>query len=405
MLSELFRIVLNYISKRKIRSFLTIIGIFIGISAVVTLISLGQGLTNAVNAQFSKLGSNRLTISPAGAAGISMLRTTVKLTDKDLERAMSVQGVEYAIGVYITSKQISFGKESIQAYVRGISTDEKTIRYAEQSGLYEIEKGRDFKPGDKYKIIIGSGIAEKAFSKKVRVGDIVTIDNIPFEVIGIQKTAGSGIFDYVLRMPLDVARALDNKEDELSSISVIVKSNSDINSVEERLKDTLRRERNEKKGEESFSVQSTRNIINSFLDILKIVQALLVGIAAISLLVGAVGITNTMYTSVLERTRDIGVMKAIGAKESEIMAIFILEAGLLGLVGGIIGVVLGTAASYTIGFVATDIFKVSILKISINPPLLVMLLIFSFAIGAFAGFLPARQAAKLQPAEALRYEE
>ncbi|MEM3690546.1 MAG: ABC transporter permease, partial [Candidatus Micrarchaeia archaeon] len=94
MLSELFRIVLNYISKRKIRSFLTIIGIFIGISAVVTLISLGQGLTNAVNAQFSKLGSNRLTISPAGAAGISMLRTTVKLTDKDLERAMSVQGVE-----------------------------------------------------------------------------------------------------------------------------------------------------------------------------------------------------------------------------------------------------------------------------------------------------------------------
>jgi len=405
MLRDILKIVWNYIKKRKIRSFLTIIGIFIGIMAVVTLISLGQGLTNAVELQFSKLGSNRVTISPAGSSGISMFRTTVWLTDKDLERVKKMPEVEYAIGVYITSKTITYGRESFSAYIRGMATDEKTVRYSEQTGLFEVVKGRNFKPGDEYKVIIGSGIAEKAFSKEVRVGDFITIDNIPFEVIGIQKTGGSGMMDYVIRMPIDVIRGLDGKKDELSTINVIIKKGEDITAASDRIKENLRREKNEKKGEESFTVQTTRSLINSFMNILKIVQALLVGIAGISLLVGAVGITNTMYTSVLERTRDIGIMKSVGAKKSEIMLIFIIEAGMLGLIGGIIGVSLGMAISYAIEFVARNIFNVSILKISINILLIVGPLIFSLGLGMLAGFFPAKQAADLQPAEALRYEE
>jgi putative ABC transport system permease protein len=404
MIGEIFRIVWNYIRKRRTRSLLTIIGILIGISAVVTLIALGQGLTNAVDYQFSKLGSNRITISPAGSTGMPMSKTTAQLTEKDVDTVKKVSGVQFAMGLYVSSKPVSFGNEVKQIPIGGMDVDVETLKYAGQTGLYEIEKGRNFKPGDRYKVVIGSKVATDAFSRTVKVGDMLTINNTQFQVIGIQKSGGTGIMDIIIRMPKDALRELDGKTDEVSMINAIVKEGADIVKTSDRIEEALRNERNEKKGEESFTVQTTRNMINSFLNIIAVIQGLLVGIAGISLLVGAIGIMNTMYTSVLERTSDIGVMKSIGAKNHDILLIFIIEAGLLGLIGGAIGVLLGALTSTLISAVASYYLKADILMISIGPALIFGPLLFSFVIGALSGLFPAVQASKMKPVDSLRYE-
>ena len=406
MIAELFKIVLNYIRKRRTRSFLTIIGILIGIAAVVTLISLGQGLRNAVEFQFSKMGSNRIAISPAGsiAGPLSSGKTSAKLTEDDVKVISKVNGVEYVIGMYASTKAVYFGKEKVSVPIMALDTNTETMKYVDESGVYEIDKGRNFRPGDRYKAIIGSKIADGAYRKNVNIGDTLVINGLEFQVIAIQKSGGSAIMDAMIRVPKDTLREMDGKTNEVSMINAIANENADVVKTSDKIKEALRKSRNEKKGEESFTVQTTMNLINSFLSIIGVIEALLIGIAGISLVVGAVGIMNTMYTSVLERTRDIGVMKSIGAKEQDILLIFLLEAGFLGAVGGAIGVLIGTGLSYSLSAIATFFLKVNILRISIGPLLIFGPIIFSFLIGAASGVFPAIQASKMKPIDSLRYE-
>jgi putative ABC transport system permease protein len=406
MFPELFNIVLKYIRKRKTRSFLTIIGILIGIASVVTLISLGQGLENAIDYQFAKLGSNKISISPAGslAGPMSSGRTTAKLTEDDVKVIKKVKGVEFAMGMYASSKQVYFGKERFSIPIIALDSDAETMKYVDKSGLYEIDSGRNFRPGERYKTIIGSKVADGLYHKNVNIGDTLIIDGLEFQVIGIQKAGGSPMMDMMIRIPKDTLREMDGKTDEVSMINAVADEGADVSSVSEKIKQALLKYRDEKKGQESFTVQTTLNLIESFVSIIAVIQALLVGIAGISLVVGAVGIMNTMYTSVLERTRDIGVMKSIGAKEHDILAIFLLEAGILGAVGGAVGVALGAAGSYIVSYIAFFFLKTNILRISIGPLMIFGPLIFSFLIGAASGLFPAIQASHMKPVDSLRYE-
>jgi putative ABC transport system permease protein len=171
-----------------------------------------------------------------------------------------------------------------------------------------------------------------------------------------------------------------------------------------RIKESLRRLRNVKEGEEDFSVQTTDDLRESFDAILSIIQVVLTGIALISLVVGAVGITNTMYTAVLERTKEIGIMKAVGARNEDILKIFLIESGLLGLMGGLVGVALGLGISYLASVIAAQALGSAIIKFVAPWWLIVGALVFGFVIGAAAGYLPARQAANMRPVDSLRYE-
>jgi putative ABC transport system permease protein len=406
MFPQILKIVFNYIRKRRTRSFLTIIGILIGIASVVTLISLGQGLENAIDYQFAKLGSNKISISPAGslAGPMSSGKTTAKLTENDVNTIKKVNGVEFAMGMYASSKQVYFGKERFSIPIIALDSGAETIKYADKSGLYEIDSGRNFRPGERYKVIIGSKIADGVYHKNVKIGDTLIIDRLEFQVIGIQKPGGSAMMDVMIRIPKDTLREMDGKTDEVSLINAVADEGADVSAVSEKIKQALRRAKNEKKGQESFTVQTTLNLVESFISIIGVIEALLVGIAGISLVVGAVGIMNTMYTSVLERTKDIGVMKSIGAKEHDIFAIFLLEAGLLGIVGGVVGVALGAAGSYIVSYIAFFFLKTNILRISIGPLMIFGPLIFSFLIGAASGLFPAIQASKMTPVDSLRYE-
>jgi putative ABC transport system permease protein len=193
-------------------------------------------------------------------------------------------------------------------------------------------------------------------------------------------------------------------KDEYSIIVVQVRDINQINDVAEKIKEVMRKDRDEKKGQEDFSVQTPEQAISSVKTILNIINAIVIGIAAISLIVGGIGIMNTMYTSVLERTREIGIMKAIGARNRDVLLIFLIESGLLGLVGGAIGIGIGFSIGKIVEYAAGVYLGTTLLRAVFPIELILGSLAFSFFIGMLSGVLPAFQASRLKPVEALRYE-
>ena len=392
---------LEGIKKRRLRSLLTMIGIFIGIAAVVSLISLGQGLGQTISEQFEQLGGDKIMISPG--TGFGAFSSQV-LTQDDLDVVQKAQGIDIATEMYYSSGKISFKGESKSTYIIGLPTDD-TAKIITDMQNFEAEKGRDLKEGDKYKITIGWRLWNKDFfEKSVDLRDKIQINGDDFEVIGLIKKIGNPADDAQVYIPIETAKEIFNAEDEISMIYAQVKKGYDPDKVAEEVKEDLRDSKNEEKGAESFSVQTFENILETFNSIFGVVQAVLIGIAAISLLVGGIGIMNTMYMSVMERTKEIGVMKAIGAKNSHILQIFLIESGIYGLIGGGIGVLIGIGIAKLVEIIAANYLGTNLLQAYISLPLILGALGFSFIVGVISGVAPSYQASKLNPVEALRYE-
>ena len=402
MLKDYFKFVLNNLVKRQTRSLLTIIGIFIGIAAVVALVSLGQGMQRAINAEFERAGSNRIIITPGGLfmgpTGGSL--STATLTDDDLKAVRDVNGIDQAFGMVSENVKVFFKEDSSYVSVWGVDVTNEAIKFMEDVGFFEIDKGRTFKSGDGYVAVIGYRVAEDMFDENVKEGDVIEIEGKEFKVIGTQTKAGTGVHDIVIRIPKKIAIDLFEKEDELDTIIATAKTGLKPSEVADLIKEELADYRDVKEGEEDFSVQTAEQTIQSMNTILNIVQIILVGIAAISLVVGGVGIMNTMYTSVLERTPEIGIMKAIGAKNSDILWIFLIESGFVGLIGGAIGIIIGLGLSKIVELIAVNA-GMDIFKAYMGFPLIIGALFFSFIVGALSGMLPARQAALMNPVDAL----
>jgi putative ABC transport system permease protein len=381
---------------------LTIIGIFIGISAVVGLISLGQGMQDAITKQLQELGADKITISPGSALfGPQAAFTTSKLTENDLRAVKRVRGVDNAGGLVMSTSPVEFKNERKTTFITGIPLDD-SLDFIEESQSFKIIKGRDLIKGDRYRAVIGYAVAQgNFFSKEVNIRDKLVISGQEFKVVGILGEIGNQMDDSSIVIPIDIARELFSLEDEYRYIVVEVKPREEPSEVAEKIKKELRKERGVKEGAEDFNVQTFEDIVDSLNSILGIITAVFIGIAAISLLVGGVGIMNTMYTSVLERTRDIGIMKAVGAKDRDIMIIFLFESGLIGLFGGIIGCIIGIILAVGATQVAASA-GYGFLEAKISAELILFAVGFSFFVGAISGILPARRASKLQPVEALR---
>ncbi len=406
MLLDYFRIALGNLTRRKLRSWLTMIGIFIGIMAVVGLISLSQGMENALLSEFKKLGTNRIVISPGGAAmgPVGGALTPTKFTEEDYNTVKKIRGIDMSASVYSASAYLTFGKQTKQEMVWGFPFDSARIEFYKTQSMFDIGEGRLLRPSDKYKAMIGWGTANELFDKRIKVGNKIYINGVEFEVVGIHKKIGGlagTASDNMVRIPKSAAREIFNKPDEVSAIFLRVKDGYSVDDVAERIKRKLRNFRDVKEGEEDFSVQTSAQVIAAFEQILGVVQAVLVGLAAISLLVGGIGIMNTMYTSVVERTKEIGIMKSVGARNSTIMIIFLIESGLLGAVGGAIGVALGLGIGKVAEVIAMQ-FDITSLQAYTGLPLIFGALLFAFIVGAIAGTLPAIQASKLHPVDALR---
>ncbi|MBS3165937.1 ABC transporter permease [Candidatus Woesearchaeota archaeon] len=406
MFKDYFIIPWKEIKQRRVRSWLTLLGIIIGIAAIVSLITLGQGLQNAIQGQFSALGNDKLFISAKGSSltpGLSV--DAVKITKKDVDVVKSVLGVKQVAAMSYTTARIEYNNNVRYFFIMGMPTEPAEMSLLNGAQNYKISSGRNLQKGDKYKAVLGYAYTKSTlFEKDINLNNKIILQNQEFRVAGFLERIGSPPDDQSILIPFDTYSELFKTGDQVGLIVVQTQEGENVNGVAERITKELGHERRLKEGKEDFTVQTSEQLASSFSTILDIVQVVLIGIAGISLLVGGVGIMNTMFTSVLERTKEIGILKAVGAQNKHIMFLFLVESGLYGLGGGLIGVILGIGTAKLVGIVFAYAVGPAFLVIKINFLFVLGTLFFSFLIGCISGIAPARRASKLNPVESLRYE-
>ncbi|HLC38471.1 MAG TPA: ABC transporter permease, partial [Candidatus Norongarragalinales archaeon] len=387
--AELFLLALGNLRRRKLRSMLTIIGIFIGITAVVALISLGQGLQNVVAGEFAKMGSDKITIMGYnGIAASPFVSATLSkpLTTDELRIVKRSRGIDLAGEILLSNVIVSYKRETKLVFASGIPEDDSRKMIIESQDA-EVSDGRFLEPGEGKSVLIGSYAADGLFEKKIFVGDTIKIQDQDYRVVGVLESVGNRIDDSAIYLNLQEFRRLINQPKTVSMIIAKLKTGEEPSKVAENIEEDLRKYRNEEEGSENFQVSTSEELMASFAMILGVVQAVIVGIAAISLLVGAVGIMNTMYTSVVERTKEIGLMKAVGARNSDITLVFLFESGLLGLAGGVLGVLLGATFGKIAEIMAQQALGSNTFAAAITPTLVLGALAFAFVIGTISGVL------------------
>lgn len=406
MIKDYFLFSFNNLKSRKIRSFLTMIGIFIGIAAVVALIGLGEGLRMAISSQFGFLGTDVLSVqaSGMGLAGPPGVGVAEPLTDDLEEKIAKIDNVEAAINRYIKTGTLEFNDVQGIGMAMSMPSGENR-KIVEEMLNVKTEQGRLLKEGDTRKVLLGNSFTNKDSwgGKGIKAGDRVLISDISYEVVGIMKSKGSYLLDNVVVINEKTLLADFGDDGTVNVIGVKVKDENKIDKTKEDIEKLLRKERNVKKGEENFEVQSPQAMLETLDSTLFAVQLFITIIAAISLLVGGIGIMNTMYTSVLERTKEIGIMKSIGARNSNIFTLFFIESGFMGMVGGIVGIILGLIFAYGFAAIGRAALGADLIQAHISLGLMLGALVFSFFVGLTAGLIPAIQAAKKHPVDALRF--
>jgi putative ABC transport system permease protein len=398
----------------KLRSWLTIIGIVIGVGAVVGIISLGDTMEASVKDRLASLDLASITITPGYAKAQSHMSgpgrmswgvgttTDAQLTDHDIDALRGIKGISYVAGEISGREGISYTGENATLSITGV--DPQVWQYMNS---FELESGRLLEPADKYVAVIGSSVATDIYKKEIGVNQIITINGKSVRVVGILKEEG-GSQDRQIYMPIDAAVNLitDAQKNVFDSIEIKAQSVDVVDTVTTEIEKKLMISRHiANENDRDFSVMALKSMAESITTMISSMTLFLGAIAAVSLIVGAVGIANTMFTSVLEKTKEIGTMKAIGAKNRDILMIFLFNSAMVGLVGGIFGVILGMLVSAIFPMIGVTMMRSGGgTSMSLSPNLMVFGLTLAVLIGVISGVVPAYRASKLKPVDALRYE-
>ncbi len=402
---DIFKLIIRNIRRRKLRSWLTMIGIFVGIAAVVALVSLSSGLQKVVEKEFEQLGTDKIMIMLKTQAGPRAGMGLNPLTKDDLEVVRDVSGIKRVTGLVMANAKVEYRGQVRYLMVASWPDDPEEQKLITDINDYTIEEGRLLSRQDRYKTNVGiSLVKDNYFNPNIKLNDKIKINGVEFKVIGYWERIGNSGDDRSIIINEDLFRKLFNITDREDLIMAQVNPGVNPREVVPVIEKVLRKHRHLKEGDEDFVVQTSEDLLKHLNSILNVVKVVLIGIAAISLLVGGIGIMNTMYTAVLERTGEIGIMKAIGARNSEILQMFLIESGMLGLMGGAIGVIVGIAIAKGVEVAAKAYFKTNLLKAYLPWYLIAGALLFAFIIGSLSGLLPAYQASRKSPIEALRYE-
>ncbi|MDD5340279.1 MAG: ABC transporter permease [Candidatus ainarchaeum sp.] len=416
-LKDILSLALNSIRHRSLRSWLTILGIVIGMASIVTLIGISMGISESINERMTALGSNIITVSAGGmrafgaGGGFGVIgagggfegaappgrergEQTAKITFREADDLRTLPGV-YKLDARVEArKTVKYKDKNSSLTIVGT----QPLAFQDSVGV-DMLYGRYLSTSDQHSAVVGFRVANATFNDLSMLNKEIKIDGNSFRVVGILAESGSGSTDTTVFIPQAVARSMFNLTSATSAVSqVVIVANSgyDTDTVAGTVESRLITLHHVTEQTEDFQVMTAAKMQSTVSSVSDTLTMLLGGIASISLLVGGIGVANTMFMSVLEQTKDIGVLKSLGAKNRDVTALFLSEAAIIGFVGGLLGVLLSFAASAVLGS-----FNV---PTSISAELIIGTLLFSILIGVVAGVFPARSAEAIPPVEALRYE-
>jgi putative ABC transport system permease protein len=401
--SVLIRVAGESIKKNKMRTLLTMLGIVIGVGAVIIMVAVGQGAQRGIASQINALGTNLLVVT-AGASnqsGVSQgAQAFNRLTVDDAEK-LKREGTLFAgvTPVVMTRTQVIAGGTNWRTTINGVSNDFQTIRdWDMQSGTFFSDN--DLR-GMRKVAVIGNTVAQNLFPGVDPVGSQIQIRNVPFDVVGVLATkgqnAGGQDQDDVVIIPYTTAQARLSGSTRIFQILVSATSQQDIAAAQQEVTAIMHESHKIGDGDDDFTVRNQTEIANAAQGTTKIMTWLLASIASVSLIVGGIGIMNIMLVSVTERTREIGIRMAIGARGSDVLTQFLVESIVMSVLGGAVGLAVGVGGASVLARVTGWSTAVPIQAVALA-------IGFSAAVGVFFGFYPARKAAALDPIQALRYE-
>lgn len=409
--STYLKLATNILVHSKIRSWLTIIGIVIGVGSVVTIMALSDSMEADMEERLADLDLTLITVTPGytqamsgfrgggGGFGSSTSSSDAELTDKDIMAIKLVENIDYIYGQIADSGlEVYFMGETADLSVTGV--DPQVWQY---TVTYELESGRLLEATDNNVVVIGYRIAHEMYDQEIGLNRLLAIEGRSYRVVGILEEGES---DSAIIMPIDSAVDIidDAETDVFDSIVVKADDVDNVETVVEDIEEKLMISRHVMNDDDrDFSVSDSLSMAESFSEMMASFTIFLGAIAGVSLVVGSVGIANTMFTSVLERTKEIGTMKAIGAKNSDIMMIFLFNSALVGFVGGVLGIVLSLILTSFFPYLGLPMTRSST-GMTVAPDLMLLGIGLAMFIGIISGIIPAYNASKMKPVDALRYE-
>jgi len=397
-LSTCFKLALNILIHSKLRSWLTIIGIVIGVGSVVTIMALSDSMSAEMEGQFADMDLTTIQVTP-GYTKASSGSSDAELTDRDIRAMKLIENIDYIYGqVYGRDMDVYFMGETAELSVTGV--DSQVWQY---TVTYDMESGRLLEAADNNVVVIGYGVAHQIFDQEIGLNRALTIEGKNFRVVGVLDEGES---DNSIIMPIDSAvDIIDDAEEDVYDTIIVKASDTKhvetiVNTIEEKLM-ISRHIANE--DDRDYSVSYSLSMADTATEIMDSITMFLGAIAGVSLLVGSVGIANTMFTSVMERTKDIGTMKAIGAKNRDIMMIFLINSALVGFVGGVLGILLSFVLTALMPMLGISMMRSS-MGMAVAPDLIGMGIGIAVFVGIISGVVPAYNASRMKPVDALRYE-
>ncbi len=402
-LREYFNVAIRNLRTRSLRSWLTILGIVIGVFLIISLLSLSEGIKDTITKQLKALGGEMIFVMPGDISNpMTMFMGGSKLEREDIEAIKRTQGVEEVLSMSQDSGVVRYGEESKTVLIAGLPLKEGEKLLVEYQG-WSLESGRFPHTGQR-EVVVGQQVAKEVFRKDIKKDEQIAIKGKKFTVTGILNSLGSKSDDSAIYMDLPIFEELTGVKRGSAQMALVkVAEGASAEKAAENIKENMQKTRKRRTGTDTldFTVLTSERMGDIAGNILAIIQIAIIGFASIAIIVGGIGITNTMFTSVRERTREIGIMKAIGAKNSAVLTIFLFEAAIIGLIGGAGGTILGVILAKIIELYA-QAHPFFYFSASITPGLIIFGLLFSLIIGCVSGFFPAKRAAKLKPVEALR---
>lgn len=391
---------LNHLKKKKARSFLTIFSILVGIATIFIFVSFGFGLYNYIDEMSSASAADKVLVMPSSAGGIDVPEGIV-LNETDIHSVTRAVGVYEATGIYFKAALVKQNED--QKFISLLSIEPETNILIESYNI-EVVQGRLLRPGDTKEALLGYNylIPNKILPKAYKLNENIEVDGVKLKIIGFLEPIGNPQDDAQIYITNEQFESMYPEEDSYVEIFARVDKDN-VDKAVENIKRNLRKSRDVEKGKEDFTVQSFIELVESFSMALDIVIGFIVLIALISVIVSTINTANTMITSVLERYREIGVLKAVGAKNSEILKIFLFESSLLGFVAGVLGCILGWGLSSLGGFILKSLGW-GFLQPYFSFWLFTGLILFATITGAISGMIPAIKASKISTVKALRYE-